>query len=312
MKYYPLPVVVVSSLTQRNSLAALRALELGAVEVIAKPGTSETPAQMIQELIAAIRVAATVNVAKIHPIDNGRAPSTVAVARNLQADDRVIAIGASTGGTQALETILGKMPLGMPGMVVVQHMPATFTAAFAERLDSICNATVREARDGYPVCRDWVLVAPGGKHMMVERQPAGYIVRIRDGPMVRYQRPSVDVLFQSVARHCGSRAMGVLLTGMGADGADGLLAMRENGAFTIAQDEASSIVFGMPAEAIKRGAAASIEPLENIATVIVENLEQLGAKETSEQHGRGIRNGVSEPAQHGNNSKRGESRDGGD
>jgi two-component system chemotaxis response regulator CheB len=181
----------------------------------------------------------------------------------------VLAIGSSTGGTQALETLLRDFPATMPGTVITQHMPELFTAAFAQRLDKVCRMTVREAKDGDPVVPGTVLIAPGGRHMLLQRSGAMYFARIKDGPPVHHQRPAVDVLFQSVARHAGANATGVILTGMGADGAAGLLEMRQAGAHTIAQDESSCVVFGMPKEAIKMGAAEDVLHLTRIAPHLV-------------------------------------------
>ena len=188
---------------------------------------------------------------------------------DLETTHKVLAIGASTGGTQAIESVLRALPANVPGTVIVQHMPEHFTAAFARRLNGICPMEVREAVDGDAVVPGVVLIAPGGRHMVLQRSGARYVARIKDGPPVHHQRPAVDVLFQSVARHAGRNAIGVILTGMGADGAKGLLAMREAGAHTISQDEASSVVFGMPREAIRVGAAAQIASLQDVPREIV-------------------------------------------
>lgn len=273
MKHYPLPVIVVSSLTPDNSEAALRALELGAVEVMAKPGSQySTPDK--DHLARAIRAAACANVtrhqASAEPARNSaRAPLT-----QLQTTHKIIAIGASTGGTQAIETVLRAMPVTSPGIVIVQHMPGGFTKSFAERLNKICQIEVREAADRDRVVPGLALIAPGHIHMLLERSGAQYHVRLKDGPAVHYQKPAVEVLFQSAARQVGRNAVGVILSGMGADGAKGLLEMRQNGAFTIAQDEASCVVFGMPKEAIKLGAAESIVPLNQVATSILDSLNK--------------------------------------
>ncbi|HYE73327.1 MAG TPA: chemotaxis response regulator protein-glutamate methylesterase, partial [Blastocatellia bacterium] len=271
MKHYPLPVIVVSSLTPDNSEAALRALELGAVEVIAKPGSQySTPDK--DHLARAIRAAACANVtrrqANAEPVRNSsRAPLT-----QLQTTHKIIAIGASTGGTQAIETVLRAMPVTAPGIVIVQHMPGGFTKSFAERLNKICQIEVREAADRDRVVPGLALIAPGHIHMLLERSGAQYHVRLKDGPTVHYQKPAVEVLFQSAARQAGRNAIGVILSGMGADGAKGMLEMRQSGAFTIAQDEASCVVFGMPKEAIKLGAAEAIVPLNQVATSILDSL----------------------------------------
>ncbi|HEY0971595.1 MAG TPA: chemotaxis protein CheB, partial [Gemmatimonadales bacterium] len=193
-------------------------------------------------------------------------------APRLQTTHRVLAIGASTGGTQAIEQLLRALPADAPGTVIVQHMPEHFTAAFARRLDGLCRVEVREARDNDAVVPGVALVAPGNRHMLLQASGARYHVRIKDGPPVHHQRPAVDVLFQSVARAAGPNAVGVILTGMGADGAKGLLAMREAGAPTFAQDEASCVVFGMPKEAIKLGAAQTVLPLDEMASRALEAL----------------------------------------
>jgi two-component system chemotaxis response regulator CheB len=267
MRYYPLPVVVVSSLTPRDSQTALRALELGAVEVICKPGATAA-ADIAAELAWAIRAAAAATI-RPGPAPQPQPPSGAATGRR-QGDQTVIAIGASTGGTLALEFILQSLPPDIPGIAIVQHMPERFTAAFAQRLNSICRIDVREAVDDEFLAPGQALVAPGGKHLIVERAGGRYRARVKDGPLVHHQRPSVDVLFQSVAGSAGSSAVGVLLTGMGVDGARGLLAMRERGAHTIAQDEASSVVFGMPAEAIRLRAACEVAGLDRIPDAILQ------------------------------------------
>jgi two-component system chemotaxis response regulator CheB len=190
-------------------------------------------------------------------------------APRLRTSHRVLAIGASTGGTQAIERVLRALPADAPGTVIAQHMPAHFTTAFAQRLDALCAMEVREARDGDLVVPGLALVAPGGRHLVVQASGTQLRARVKDGPPVHHQRPAVDVLFQSVARAAGPNAVGVLLTGMGADGAKGLLAMREAGAHTLAQDEATCVVFGMPKEAIRLGAAAEVVPLDGVAAAVL-------------------------------------------
>jgi two-component system, chemotaxis family, protein-glutamate methylesterase/glutaminase len=272
MKYYPLPVVVISSLAPQNSENALRALQLGAVEVISKPGSQYTVTDDAARLIRAIRAAA-----QSRPIRQKEDPPAAAdlPALNyprLSTTHKVLAIGASTGGTVAIETILQALPINSAGIAIVQHMPEFFTAAFAKRLNSICRLEVREAKDNDSVIPGVALVAPGNKHMVLQTSGANYLVRTKEGPLVHYQRPSVDVLFQSVARNAGNNALGVLLTGMGSDGAKGLLAMRQSGAYTIVQDEKSSVVFGMPKEAINLGAECEVTPLSQIAQSILRQL----------------------------------------
>ncbi len=274
MKYYPIPVVVLSSLTPKNSETALKALELGAIEVLCKPGASYGRMDMSKQLVRAIRAAA---VAKydyrpklIKPVD----PESGLYDFKFTTTNKVIAIGASTGGTKAIETILKAMPVTAPGMVIVQHMPENFTTAFAKRLNEVCKIEVREAQNNDSVIPGLALIAPGNRHMLLYRSGANYKVRIKDGMPVHYQRPSVDVLFQSVARHVGKNAIGVILTGMGSDGAKGLLAMKNAGAYTLAQDEKTSIVFGMPKEAIQLGAANEIVSLPSMPEAIIRALKK--------------------------------------
>ncbi len=256
--------------TPKGSEAALRALEIGAVEVIDKSSQYSAPTD-VKRLARAIRSAAAsrpVRLAAPLPTKKPELPGS-----GLKTTHKVLAIGASTGGTQAIEAVMLGLPASSPGTVIVQHMPAGFTATFAERLNRICSMTVREAKDGDDVVPGVALVAPGDYHMVLQQSGARYVVRIKDGPAVFHQRPSVDVLFQSVAGSAGPNAVGVILTGMGADGAKGLLAMREAGAHTIAQDEASCVVFGMPKEAIKLGAADEVVSLPNVAGAILRSVD---------------------------------------
>lgn len=265
MRFHPLPVVVVSSLTPKDSQNAIRALELGAVEVICKPGSSLAAPDISRQLVTAVRAASRANISPLLADESAVPEQKKKVSINLKTTHKVIAIGASTGGTIALELLLREVPANIPGIMIVQHMPEYFTATFAQRLNSICRIEVREATDGDNVVPGLALIAPGGKHLVLERSGAFYIARIKDGPMVHHQRPSVDVLFHSVARQAGANSIGIILTGMGADGAQGLRAMKENGAHTIAQDEASSVVYGMPGEAARLGAADEILPLSDMA-----------------------------------------------
>ncbi|MDH7600549.1 MAG: chemotaxis response regulator protein-glutamate methylesterase [Armatimonadota bacterium] len=269
MKYLPTPVVVVSSLTPANSEMAMQALALGAVEVVPKPGSTYTVPDVDKRLVWAIRAAANARVDK-------RGNQTVSEAKyasvntiRIETTHKIIAIGASTGGTSAIEAVLTQFPANAPGTVIVQHMPEHFTASFASRLDKMCQMDVREACDGDPVVPGVALVAPGNKHMVLEISGARYFVRIKDGPPVHHQRPSVDVLFYSVARSAGKNAVGAILTGMGADGAKGLLEMRQQGAHTIAQNADTCVVFGMPRAAIELGAVDEICPLQDIAGAIL-------------------------------------------
>jgi two-component system, chemotaxis family, protein-glutamate methylesterase/glutaminase len=266
MKHFPIPVVVVSSLTPRNSETAIRALELGAVEVISKPGTSYSVSEIGPRMVQAVRAAAAAGPGVRCAVPRPR--SIPAPAFELMTTHKVVAIGASTGGTVALETVLSGLPPSAPGTVVVQHMPEHFTNAFAMRLDTVCGMEVREARDGDYIVTGLILVAPGNQHMIVQRSGAKYVVRLRQGPAVHHQRPAVDLLFESVAESAGPNAVGVILTGMGADGAKGLLAMKNRGARTLAQDEHTSVVFGMPKEAIAIGAVDEVVPLPRMAEAI--------------------------------------------
>jgi two-component system, chemotaxis family, protein-glutamate methylesterase/glutaminase len=275
MQYHPLPVVLVSSLTPQGSKMALEALEYGAVEVLAKPGPSYSVGDMSAQLKEKIRAAARVNVDRLRTVStalkNTSGPVSYALKETTQ---KVIAVGASTGGTEALKKILTMLPVNMPGLVIVQHMPAHFTASFAERLNKECRIEVREARDGDSVLDGVALIAPGNYHMLVTRSGARYRVTVKDGPLVHHQRPAVDVLFNSVSQYAGSNAIGVILTGMGSDGAAGMLKLKQGGAKTIAQDEASCIVFGMPREAIKLGGVDRVVPLERIPQEMIQLLER--------------------------------------
>ena len=275
MEYYPLPVIIVSSLTGRNSQLALKALELGALEVVTKPELPEDLPEIGAQLARAIRSAAATRIRSTKRLKIPAPPPPPAQSLRLPDNKTVIAIGASAGGTKAIEVVLSGLPKEVPGIVIVQHMPEMFTSAFAERLNRVCSLTVREARDRDIVSPGVALIAPGGNHMVLQRSGSKknpYLIRIKDGPAVHHQRPSVDVLFQSVARAAGSDSVGVLLTGMGVDGASGLLEMRGRGAVTLAQDEETSLVFGMPGEAIKLGAVDHVIPLQRVALRILRAL----------------------------------------
>jgi two-component system chemotaxis response regulator CheB len=263
--------VVVSSLTPKNSEAALRALSLGAVEVITKPGSALSIPDVSRQLVRAVRAAAAARVTRLAspPKSTALRSSATAHLAAVRGSHAVVAIGASTGGTRAIEHVLTELPADAPGIVIVQHMPEGFTASFAARLNELCQVEVREAKDGDRLGTGLALLAPGNRHMLLERSGAHLQVRLKDGPPVHHSRPAVDVLFHSVARVAGRNAVGVVLTGMGADGAAGLLAMRQAGAHTIAQDEQSSVVFGMPKEAIRMGAAAVILPLDRVAAAVL-------------------------------------------
>ncbi len=278
MEQHPIPVVICSSLTEQGSQIMLDALDAGAVDVISKPhmGTSQFLRDSHLRIRDAVRAAAAANLTSL-----GTGKSAAASARNQAANhktrpaalrrttDKVICIGASTGGTRALQTVLTELPGTCPGILIVQHMPRHFTEAFANRLNGLCAITVREARDGDAVLRGHALIAPGDRHLLLRRSGASYYAEIRDGPLVSRHRPSVNVLFRSAARNAGANAMGILMTGMGDDGAKGLLELRQEGAITIAQSEESCVVFGMPREAIRIDAASHIVPLDAIARSIV-------------------------------------------
>ncbi len=269
MRHFPMPVVVVSSLTPQNSETALRALALGAVEVIAKPGSSLAAGDVAEELVRAVRAASHARVFKRADVVDAPPVSGRSAIASLNTTNKIIALGASTGGTQALEHVLRRFPVDAPGTVIVQHMPEHFTLSFAKRLDQVCAMRVQEAKDGDFVVPGLALVAPGGKHLVLQANGARWAVRVKDGPKVHHQRPAVDVLFQSVARSAGRNAVGALLTGMGADGAKGMLAMRDAGAYTVAQNEETCVVYGMPREAVKLDAAVDILPLDRIADALL-------------------------------------------
>jgi two-component system chemotaxis response regulator CheB len=268
MQHKPMPVIIFSSLTPQGSKTAIEALRSGAVEVIGKPGQSYTVGDSCSNLIRTIRAVARNPRAYSIPAPNLEA---VQISTHMaETTNKIIAIGASTGGVQALTCVLKSLPANSPGIVIVQHMPATFTKSFADRLNEECAVTVKEAEDGDRVVRGNVLIAPGGKHMLLQRSGANYYVTIKDGPAVCHQRPSVEVLFNSVAKFAGNNAVGAILTGMGNDGAAGLLNMKQNGAKTVAQDEDSCVVFGMPKEAIRLGAAEEIVPLTRVAQTLLQ------------------------------------------
>ncbi|MGE5865643.1 MAG: protein-glutamate methylesterase/protein-glutamine glutaminase [Rhizobacter sp.] len=284
MQQRPTPVVICSTLTERGARTTLEAMAAGAVAIVTKPkvGLKQFLSEAADELVATVRAAAKANVRSLAP---GRAAPAVPAAKHTadvilppttramtQTTERVVALGTSTGGTQALEAVLTALPRVCPGIVIVQHMPEKFTAAFAARLDSLCQIAVKEAENNDRVVPGRALIAPGGRHMLLKRSGAQYVVEVVDGPLVNRHRPSVDVLFRSVARSAGANALGVIMTGMGDDGAAGLLEMRNVGARTLAQDEASCVVFGMPREAIKRNAAERVLPLSAMAAEIQRQL----------------------------------------
>jgi two-component system chemotaxis response regulator CheB len=270
MKYYPLPTIIVSSLTPKGGKLTLEAMDIGAVDVIAKPGSSYSVGDMSAQLAEKIRAASRVRMVKREMTEMAEGAEDAEPIKALaQTSNKVIAIGASTGGTEALKKVLIKMPPNSPGIVIVQHMPANFTTAFAARLNDLCQISVKEAQDNDSVTPGMALLAPGNFHMILRRSGARYYVEVKTGPMVHHQRPAVDILFKSTAKYVGSNAIGVILTGMGSDGAEGLLEMKKAGASTIAQDEKSCVVFGMPKEAIKLGAADKIVALDLIASEVI-------------------------------------------
>lgn len=265
----PTPVVICSTLTEQGAEITLQALSSGAVSIMTKPrmGLRDFLQDSSSDVVAAVRAAARSRMANVKTAQRACVPADAvpAVQTLATTTQKVVAIGTSTGGTQALEQILTALPAVSPGIVIVQHMPEKFTALFAQRLDSLCQIEVREARHGDRVLPGLALVAPGGRHMQLKRSGAHYQVAVIDGPPVNRHKPSVDVLFRSVAKQAGKNAAGFILTGMGDDGARGLKVMRDAGAYTVAQDEASCVVFGMPREAIAMDAAARVRPLAGIA-----------------------------------------------
>ena len=281
MSQHPIPVIIISTLTSKGTETALSALESGAVEVVLKPQLHTSEQRKEAQLMLVDKVKAASH-AVIHRRRVALAKAPKSVKPKLTADavlskpnftassllkttEKIVAIGASTGGTEALKTFLESFPIDSPGMVIVQHMPEIFTKQFADRLNEQCKITVKEAKNGDTILRGQALISPGNKHMLLKRSGARYFVEVTDGPLVNRHRPSVDVLFRSVARYAGKNAVGVIMTGMGNDGAQGLLEMKNGGAFTIAQNEKTCIVFGMPKEAIKLNAVNKIMSIYSIA-----------------------------------------------
>ena len=276
----PTPIIICSSLAESGAQVTMEALAAGAVSIITKPkvGLKSFLDGAANDIIQAVKAAAhsrpnrraSAAVASLSPSPSLSADVILPAAHNASAPlgrttDRLVAIGTSTGGTQALEAVLTALPVDTPGVVVVQHMPEKFTAMFAQRLNSLCKIEVREARSGDRVLPGLALIAPGGRHMMVKRNGAQYVVDVVDGPLVNRHKPSVDVLFRSVAKCAGHNALGIIMTGMGDDGARGLKEMRDAGAHTLAEDESTCVVFGMPKEAIRLGGAAEVLPLTRMA-----------------------------------------------
>ncbi len=285
MSTKPIPIIICSSVAENGTSNALQAMEFGAVDVIVKPkmGTKQFLEESKIRVIDAVR-GAYMSTHKVKRVDISQSALTRTIAPKLTADavlskgpgasfiettERICVVGASTGGTEALKDFLQMLPVDAPGIVIVQHMPENFTRSFADRLNSLCKVEVREAADNDSVLRGRVLIAPGNKHTLLKRSGARYYVEVKDGPLVSRHRPSVDVLFRSASRYAGKNAVGVILTGMGDDGAKGMLEMKQAGSFNIAQDEASCVVFGMPAEAIKAGATDVVLPLQKIAAEVL-------------------------------------------
>ncbi|WP_035273962.1 protein-glutamate methylesterase/protein-glutamine glutaminase [Desulfogranum japonicum] len=280
MSQHPLPVVMCSTLTASNSVSAIKALEYGAVEIIEKPkvATKKFLDESKVVICDVVKAAAQAKVKRVTAATARDIPQKLSAdavlakaAPNamIQTTEKVIAVGASTGGTEALRVFIEMLPMDFPGVVIVQHMPENFTRSFAERLDTLCKVSVKEAVNGDTVLPGRVLIAPGNQHMLLKRSGARYYIEVKNGPLVSRHRPSVDVLFRSTARYAGKNGIGVIMTGMGDDGAKGLLEMKEAGAQTIAQDEKSCVVFGMPKVAIDLGAAQQVVPLNRIASSII-------------------------------------------
>ena len=276
MAEHPTPVVICSSLTEKGAETTMQALSAGAVSIITKPkmGVKQFLTDASNDLVSAVKAAAQANLRRVAmPLVAAKLSADVmlpgGISAMAQTTERIVAIGTSTGGTQALEAILTRLPRVCPGIVIVQHMPEKFTAAFAERLDGLCDLEVREAKNGDRVIPGRALIAPGGRHMLLKRSGAQYIVEVVDGPLVSRHKPSVDVLFRSVAKYAGKNATGIIMTGMGDDGAHGMKEMFDAGAHTIAQDEATCVVFGMPKEAIKVQGVREVLPLENLPRAIL-------------------------------------------
>ena len=285
MSQHPIPVVIISTLTDKGTKTAIKALEYGAVEIVSKPKV-DLKSQLDEQRMRLIDIVKAASQAKlkrkkfvekliVKPLNSAdvviqKGPATSMV----ETTEKIIAVGSSTGGTDALRMFLEGMPMDCPPIVIVQHMPEMFTKQFADRLNDLCEITVKEAEDGDSVIRGRALLCPGNQHMLLKRSGARYYVTLSDGPLVNRHRPSVDVLFRSAARYTGPNSLGVIMTGMGSDGAKGLLEMKEAGAFTIAQDEATCVVFGMPKAAIALGATHAVLPLEKIARGVLKKLHE--------------------------------------
>jgi two-component system chemotaxis response regulator CheB len=271
MQYHPMPVIILSSLTPKGSKTAMEAMEAGAIDVISKPGPAYSVGDACNELVEKIKAASRAKINRKAIVASNTPVERLSLS---ETTNKIFAIGASTGGVQALTHVLSALPANSPGTLIVQHMPARFTASFAERLNTECEMEISEAKDGDHVVPGRVLIAPGGFHMMLQRSGANYYVAVKDGPPVCRQRPSVELMFNSVAKYAGANAIGAILTGMGDDGATGLVNMRKAGAHTVAQDEASCVVYGMPKEAIERGGAEKIVSLDDVARTLLAYAQQ--------------------------------------
>ena len=286
MRLRPMPVVMVSSLTERGSEAALRALELGAIDFVTKPrlGIRDGLLAYTDLIVGKIRIAAAARILPVKRAANGSSPSAIADAPMLHSPlvstEKLIIIGASTGGTEAIRELLQPLPPDSPGILIAQHMPAGFTNSFAQRLTGLCRVAVTEAVHGERILPGHAYIAPGGFHLSLTRSGANYVAQVDQQPPVNRHRPSIDVLFDSAAKHAGKNAIGVILTGMGRDGAEGLLRMHQAGSYTLAQDEASCVVFGMPREAIALGAASEVVPLSEMSQRVIAHLKSLGERTT--------------------------------
>ena len=281
MSQHPIPVVMCSSLTERGSATAIKALEYGAVDIVTKPrlGTKQFLEESKMRICDAVKAAAQARLRPLTKPTLSAEPKLTADAilaktgtksqAMIQTTEKIVVVGASTGGTEALRIFLEDFPADSPGIVIVQHMPENFTASFAARLNELCRITVKEAASNDTIVRGRALIAPGNHHCLLMRSGARYYVEIKEGPLVSRHRPSVDVLFRSAARYAGKNCVGVILTGMGDDGARGMLEMKESGAYNIAQDEATSVVYGMPKEALKRGGVDKVMPLQSIAREVL-------------------------------------------
>ncbi len=284
MRLRPTPVVMISSLTDRGSEITLRALELGAVDFITKPkiDISRGLQQYTDDIAEKIRAAAS---AKVKPVTYAKVEARYtadavlpSLANTISSTEKLIIVGASTGGTEAIKEVLVKLPPDCPGILIAQHMPEAFTNAFAKRLDGLCRISVKEATNGERILPGHAYIAPGHSHLLLKRSGANYVTELNDGPPVNRHRPSVDVLFRSAANNAGKNAIGIILTGMGKDGAAGMLEMKQAGAYNFSQDETSCVVFGMPKEAIASGGVDEVVPLKDIARHVMEHLVSLGTR----------------------------------